>query len=225
VLKLKTTIISLGGSVINPGEIDTVFLDRFRELISNFIKKNYKFAIYCGGGALARDLQKKAKDSTQEELDWVGIKATKINAQYVRDVFGENAEKEIIEDPTKKFDFKKDIIIAAGWKPGWSTDYDAVLLAENIGADTVLNVTNVDYVYDKNPKEHSNAKPIEKISWKEFRKLTGDKWKPGLNIPFDPIAAKEAEKLGLKVIVIGNDLENLENCLDGKKFKGTVITR
>ena len=85
-------------------------------------------------------------------------------------------------------------------------------------------MSNIDYVYDKDPKKSSDAKPIEIISWKEFRKMVGSKWTAGLNAPFDPIAAKEAEKLGLKVNIIGKNLRNLESCIKGKEFKGTIIS-
>ena len=71
--------------------------------------------------------------------------------------------------------------------------------------------------------QYKNAKPIKEISWKEFRKLLSTKWKPGLNAPFDPLAAKEAEKLKLRVFIVGKNLNNLKNLLNGEKFKGTVI--
>ena len=62
------------------------------------------------------------------------------------------------------------------------------------------------------------------ISWDDFRKLVGDKWDPGLNMPFDPIASKEAETLSLKVAIInGKNLESFENFLDNKSFVGTLI--
>ena len=112
---------------------------------------------------------------------------------------------------------------SAGWKPGWSTDYDAVLLAKNFGVSEIINMSNIDYVYDKDPKKFKDAKKIEKTSWKDYTNLVGNKWKAGMNVPFDPIAAKEAQKSGMKVCIIGKDLENLENLLNGKKFKGTVI--
>ena len=53
--------------------------------------------------------------------------------------------------------------------------------------------------------------------------MIGKKWEPGLNAPFDPVASKEAEKLKIKVFVVGRDLNNLENLLNGKKFKGSTI--
>ena len=138
-------------------------------------------------------------------------------------MFAEYAETFIIKNPNEKIKFKKNIIIASGWLPGWSTDYDAVLLAKNLGAKELINMSNTDYVYDKNPSKYKNAKKIEKLSWQNFMNLISNKWKAGMNVPFDPVAAREAQKSGIKVYIIGNDLTNFENLLNGKKFKGTVI--
>lgn len=222
----KTIIISLGGSIIFPNEIDSSFLKKFRALILKFIKRGNKFAIYCGGGKLARNYQKAASKvigHDKKALDWMGIAATYLNAFLLKVIFNKFAEEKIIENPTEKINLKKPILLCSGWKPGWSTDYDAVLLAKNLKVDTVINMTDVDYVYNKNPKKYKDAKPIKEIRWNNFKKLVGNKWDPGLNLPFDPIAAKEAEKLGLRVVIIGKNLANLKNFLDGKDFKGTLI--
>jgi len=219
---VKKIIISLGGSVIVPNKIDINFLTKFKTLIKRYSKKN-KFIIICGGGKLARDLQKKAlklKRITNRDLDWLGIYATRINALSLKQVL--DVKGKIVTNPNEKIIFKENIVIAAGWKPGFSTDYDSVLLAKNINADILINMTNVDYVYDKDPRL-KGAKAIKKATWKELRKIVGNKWKPGLNMPFDPVAAKEAEKLKMKVVVIGKSLENLKKVLECKEFKGTLI--
>ena len=221
-----TVIMSLGGSVIVPDKIDSDFLNGFKKIIEKFVNRGHKFVIYCGGGKIARDYQKAAAEiikADNETLDWVGIHATVLNAEFVRALFGNSAEEHIIRDPTKKISFNKKIIIAAGWKPGWSTDYDAVLLAKNLGIGTIINMSNIDYVYEKDPKKFKDAKKINDISWGEFRKIVGDKWEAGLNKPFDPIAAKEAEKSGLKVFIIGKNLKNFEKLVNSGEFEGTII--
>jgi len=222
----KTIILSLGGSLIAPDHIDTAFLKRFKKIISTFFKKNYRFVIVCGGGSIARKFQKVAsrrKSATDNYLDWLGIFATIINANVVRSLFGDSADRRIIQDPTKKIKSKKKVIIASGWKPGCSTDYDAVLLAKNFNAKSIINLSNVDYVYDKDPKKYKNAKKMKNISWERYRRMIPSKWKAGLNAPFDPIAAKEAQRLKLKVFVIGGNLKNFEDLMDNRGFKGTII--
>ena len=114
--------------------------------------------------------------------------------------------------------------MAAGWKPGWSTDFCAAMVCEDYNIKTILNLTNIDMVYDSDPKENKNAKPIKDISWEEFRKIVGDKWIPGMNAPFDPVASKKAQELGIKVVVLrGDNFENLNKYFNGEKFVGTVI--
>ena len=222
----KIVVLSLGGSLIIPDSYDTDFLKKFSSLVESYTKKGFKFIIICGGGRLARKIQEAASRIGKlgnEELDWLGIHATELNAQLVKSLFRENAENFIVSNPTIRVKMAKKVLIASGWIPGWSTDYDAVLLAKNFGVKEVINMSNVDYVYDKDPRKFKNAKKIERIRWANYLKMTGTKWKAGMNVPFDPIAAKEARKSGISVSLIGKDLNNLKNLLDGKKFRGTLI--
>ena len=117
------------------------------------------------------------------------------------------------------------MVVAAGWKPGWSTDYCATLLAKMYNSRTVVNMSNIEMVYTDDPKKNPKATPIERTTWNYFRRLVGSEWKPGMNVPWDPIAAKEADEIGLSVIILkGNNIRNLEKLLIGKRFKGTVIS-
>jgi len=223
---MKTIVISLGGSLIVPDEIDSQFIREFKKTIESSVKKKYRFVIICGGGSTARKYQEAARtiaNVNSEGQDWIGIYATAINALLVLNVFGDQAEDAILTDPSTPLKTKKNIIISCGWKPGWSTDYDAVLLAKNVKADLVINMSNIDYVYDSDPRKNKNAKKISRMSWNELQKMIGTRWKAGMNAPFDPIAAKEARKLGLKIHIIGKDLQNLRNLIEGRPFKGTMI--
>jgi len=219
-------VLSLGGSLVCPNEIDVLFLKKFRNFILKWIKKGKKFVIFVGGGKTARKYQNAAKEFKVEnkELDWVGISATLLNAQLVKSIFGNFAFERILTEPTKKIKTKKKIIVFGGWKPGRSTDYDSVLAVKNFGAKRVINLSDVDFIYDKNPKKFKDAKPLEKISFDELFKIIGRKWTPGANIPFDPEAAKLAKKEKIKVIFLnGRNFKNLEKVFSGKKFKGTII--
>ena len=221
----ETIIISLGGSLVVPEEIDLDFLKKFRELVLRH-SKNKKFVLMVGGGKTARNYQKAAGEfsASNFDSDMIGIMATRLNAELVRAIFSKEAYKKIIYNPTEKIKFSEKILVAAGWEPGCATDFDAVLIAKNFGAKTVINLSNIDYVYDKNPKEFPDAAPIEKISWKDYRKMFSGTWTPGFNSPFDPVAAKEAQKLKLKVIIAnGKNLENLERVLRVEGFVGTEI--
>jgi uridylate kinase len=223
----KIYVISLGGSLVVPNEINIKFLSLFKNIIEKKIKEKKKFIIIVGGGKTARNYQNAAKALTKvsnEDLDWLGIHATRINAHLLLTIFRKYAYFRIIKNPKEKINFKEKILIAGGWKPGFSTDYDAVLLAKTYNSDTIINLTNVDYVYDKDPNKFKSAKPFKEISWKDYLKLIEQKWIPGMSAPFDPIASKLAQKFKFKVIILnGRKLKNLENYLANKNFKGTII--
>jgi uridylate kinase len=224
----NTIVISVGGSLICPEKIDVNFLKEFRSLVLSQIKKDKRFIIITGGGRTARNYQEAAQavgELTSEDLDWLGIHGTRINAHLMRAIFHEHAHPEIVKDPTKKVNFKEDILVAGGWKPGFSTDYDAIMLAKQFKVKKIINLTNIDYVYDKDPRKFNDAKPLKEMSWNEFRKLIGNKWSPGLNAPFDPVASKEAEANKMIVHIInGANLENINSLLEGKDFVGTTIS-
>lgn len=222
-------VISLGGSLIVPdGGIDHAFLKHFKDLIVSEIKKGKRFIIVSGGGAICRHYQNAAQKIgplENDDVDWLGIHVTHLNAHLLRTILRDLAHLKVVTHYTEKENFTEPLMIAAGWKPGHSTDYDAVRQAALYGADTVINLSNIDYVYDKDPNKASDAKPLKEMGWEDFRKLVGDTWDPGANHPFDPIAAQEAERLGLKVIVMdGKNLENFKNFLDGNEFEGSVIS-
>ena len=225
--KEEIIIISLGGSLIVPNEINAGWLKKFKKLIDSKIKKGFKFIIITGGGKTARNYQnavKKITPTDNEELDWIGIHSTRLNAQLIKILFKKQSNKKIIKDPNEKINFKEKILLAGGWKPGCSTDYDAVLLAKNFKIKKLVNLSNIDYVYDKDPKKHKNAKKIKQISWKNFRKIVGNSWDPGLNLPFDPIASIQAQKQKIEVTIMnGGNLKNFEKYLNKKPFVGTII--
>jgi len=226
-LKNKNIVISMGGSLIVPNEINAEWINSFKKIIEKHISKGYKFIIITGGGKTARNYQaaaKKITELTRDDLDWLGIHATRINAHFIRTIFRDFACPKIIKNPNEKIIFKEKILIAAGWKPGFSTDYDAVLIAKNLKIKKIVNLSNIDYVYDKDPNKFKDAKKIKNIYWKEFRKIVGDKWDPGLNSPFDPVASKEAEKLKMEVAIInGSNLDNFEKYLGEQNFVGSII--
>lgn len=225
---MKTTVISLGGSLIMPENINIDFLKRFRQLLLKHTENDVRFIIVCGGGRICRDYQSAAQHITKvssEDRDWIGIMATKLNAELVRSVLSEQAYKRVIDNPSEKLNTDKRIIIGAGYRPGSSSDYDAVLLAENFKATTLINMSNIDMVYDKDPKQHSDSKAIRELSWDGLLSLTGERWLPGMNVPFDPVASRKAAKIGLKVIILnGNNLKNLRECLEAREFTGTIIS-
>ena len=228
---MKTTVLSLGGSIVAPEKVDVEFLTRFKASIAGYLeeRKDARLILTVGGGAPARIYQEAARkispSSSAEELDWLGIRATHLNGALVRAVFSEYVENELVTDPTGDFSFDGRILVAAGWKPGFSTDTDAVYLARKFGAKTVVNLSNIKKVYTDDPRKNPDAKPLDHISWDDFIAMVGETWTPGKNTPFDPIASQIARKEGMSVICMdGRNIENLMAMLSDRPFEGTKIS-
>lgn len=224
-------VISVGGSLIVPnGGINIDFLIKFNKLIREEIIKGKRFLLIAGGGKLARQYQEAGAavigKLTKEDLDWLGIHATHLNGHLLRTIFQDISNPRVIQHYDRKLEnWTEPIAIGAGWMPGCSTDYDAIILAKDHGAKLIINMSNIDYVFDKDPAKFSDAKPLKKITWDAMKQLVGDKWTPGHNSPFDPIATKLASKLNLTVVITnGKDMENIRKIINNESFKGTVIS-
>lgn len=223
----KFAILSLGGSLIVPDAIDTAFLKRFKKFIEQHIKKGWRFIIVTGGGKTSRRYQAAAGSVvtlSDEDLDWLGIHATRLNAHLMRTIFRQHAYPVMSKNPERKIRTKKPIIVASGWQPGWSTDYVSVKMCKTYGINTVVNLSNIDYAYTADPKKDKRAEKIDDITWSSFQKIVGTTWQPGANLPFDPIASTLAKKQKLDVYILnGTKLDNVARLLSGKKYKGTHI--
>ncbi len=222
------TVISLGGSMIVPDKVDTAFLKSFKALIASYVEKGFSFVIVTGGGRTARVYQEalsEVVDPTSDDLDWIGIAALRLNAVLVSKVFGDLAHPEVINNGPDGFvNIEKPVVIVGAVNPGKSTDLGAIRFAVKTGAKRAINLSNIDYAYDSDPRKNPDAKKLENVSWAEYRSYIPSEWKPGLSTPFDPVASKAAEEAGIEVAIMnGADLANLQNYLDGKEFKGTTI--
>lgn len=220
-------VISLGGSLFIPESIDLEFLRSFKTLIEERIGKGDSFCIIVGGGSLARKFQQAGRDIagiSQTDADWLGIYTTRLNAEFMRVIFGGLAYERVIIDPHEVVTTDKPVIFGAGGEPGWSTDYDAIIMGKGMNARKVINLSNTNYVYDKDPNKYPDAKALKSLTWNEYRALIPATWQPGLNTPFDPVASKEAQEGGIEVVIMnGARLEEVKKCLQGEPFEGTTI--
>lgn len=234
---MKTFVLSLGGSIVAPPEgPDSAYLAALRTRMEAWLDRNIdgRIVLVVGGGGPARAYQGACREIagklgpsfsvSRDSLDWLGIAATRLNAQLVKTVFGDLCPDDIVTDPSAELSFTGRVLVASGWKPGFSTDFDAVMLAERFGAKTLLNLSNIAKVYTADPRANPGAAPIDSISWADFRGMVGSTWTPGANLPFDPIASAKAEESGITVIcAAGKDLDNLFRILDGESYVGTAI--
>ncbi len=230
-----TKILSVGGSIIAPDKPDSLFLSEFVTMCKKWLNsdKQNRLILVAGGGAPARVYQnglkevcEKTRDSFDANAaDWIGIMATRLNAQLLKACFGDYCKNDVVYNPTlEDLKFDGQVLVASGWKPGFSTDTDAVYLGEKFDAKTIVNLSNIEKVYTDDPRKNPDAKPLDTISWADFRKMVGDEWTPGKNCPFDPIASKKASELGMKVICAGGkNIANIQAILEDKDYIGTTI--
>lgn len=223
----ETVVISVGGSLIVPDKVNHEFLAKLKRVLVSRALEGMRFVVIAGGGYTARWYQDEARTSgvsDHEILDTVGIYATYLNASLLDAVLGEHSVSIIGKNPYLS-DFRKaPILVGGGWKPGTSSDGASVRMARLVNATRVVNLSNISYVYDKDPNKFENATAFPSLTWDKFLSLVPKEWEPGMNLPFDPVAAKLAKKQKIEVAVIhGRFLSELELYLAKKPFKGTLI--
>ncbi len=228
----KKYVISLGGSIVVPHGVDIDFVRQLRDFIVKKVSEGFSFVLVVGGGSTCRDYIRAATEIdntiTDEDKDWIGIHTTRLNAHLLRTIFRALAHPRVNDNPHDFEEFyncKEPVVIASGWRPGFSTDFDAVVLGYNLGARTVINLSNIDYVYDKDPRKHGDAQKIERMTWDDYRTLIGGKWEPGMHAPFDPVASRFAQEHDMDVAIInGDNLDNFTAYMEGELWKGTIIS-
>ncbi len=227
-MKKRVIVFSLGGSLIVPDSVDYKYLHKFR-LFVNKLSRNYKIVIVTGGGKTARKyiegLKKERVDAVFYGL--VGIMATKLNARLVAGVFG---IKESIPDSlvdVKKQIVNRNIVVcgALGFKSGMTSDGNAAEIAEYLKAEVFVNLTNVDGLFDRDPRKYKNAKLIKFISYNDFLYIVKRiKYEAGQHFVLDQVAAKIISRAKIKTIIInGKKLEHLVKYLNNQQFVGTAL--
>jgi uridylate kinase len=227
-MKKKVIVLSLGGSLIIPDNVNIKYLKEFKKVILKNTRK-YKFVIVCGGGSIARKYISALKESKANEKfqSFSGISATRMNARFMNYFFKINPEHGIPHTIKilKKYIKKQDIVFcgALEYKPNQTSDSTAAGIAKYFKTK-FINLTNVRGLYDKNPAKYKNAKFIKEISWKEFDKMANkSKFQPGQHFVLDQTASGVILRNKIPTYIIGKDLKQFDNLLKNKKFKGTKI--
>jgi len=227
-MQKRVIVLSLGGSLIVPSEIDTDFLKKFREVIKKNEKK-YKFIIVCGGGSVARKYINALRQDNKSDFlqSMAGITITRVNARFMTYFFGKDASAGIPHDMKQiKNLLKKNDVVFCGalrYAPNQTSDATALKLASYFKSD-FINLTNVKGLYDSNPLKNKNAKFIPKATIEEFNKIVmAIPNKPGMHAPVDHVAMKLIKKHKIKTYIIGTDINQLDNLLNNKSFIGTII--
>jgi len=214
-------VVAFGGSLMR---FSREYFQKLRETLKD-LSKEHKFYIVVGGGRIAREFIKFGREMglSEEKLDMIGIDVTRLNARFVSYILGANEDIPKTTDEAKGM--KGEIVVMGGTTSGHSTDAVAAELAEKVDADMLVIATDVDGIYDKDPKKYRDARLYKKIHVNELLRLAGGGWrKAGENVIVDAIACRVIKRARIKSIVLnGRNLKQLENAIYGKQFIGTEI--
>jgi uridylate kinase len=220
-------VFSIGGSILAPEAVDRDYAARAAAMLVSMSREN-EVAAVVGGGRPARIAIAKARaaGATWAQCDHVGILATRQNAKALIKALGGKSNVEVpesVRDASKLFGRK--ILVMGGTEPGHSTDAVAALIADWVGADLFVNASNVDAVYDRDPREHPDAKPLKTVGIDRLiRLLDGEGYNAGEYPLLDHVALKIIKRAKIRTIVLdGRDTKNMEDAVSGRPFRGTTV--
>lgn len=227
-MKQKVIVVSLGGSVIVPENPDYKLLEAFKKVMKRH-DKHHKFVIVAGGGSIARkyiqalELEGKSKN----ELAAAGIRATRMNALFLMQFFGEDANRNLpmnMGEVANKLT-KHNIVICGALRfvPNSTSDSTAARLAHFLKGE-FINITNVPGLYTSDPKKDKTAKLIPKITWRAFDDIVKKiKFHAGQHFVLDQHASEIIKENKIPTYIISSPI-SLNNIIKGNKFKGTLIS-
>ncbi|HII39095.1 TPA: UMP kinase [Candidatus Micrarchaeota archaeon] len=227
----EAVVISLGGSMLFAnGTIDTKYVSDFCELAKNVYANGFPIAIVVGGGKTAGMYANAVRELTESEFyaDRLGIDVTKLNAKLVIATLGDAAFPKVLKDIDDAVHaFREGLIpVSAGLLEGMTTDTVAAIFAERLHACRIVNVTNIDYVYDSDPRTNPEAKKFLEMTHKQLVHLADihDERKARTNFVFDSIAAKIAGRSKIPILFVnGRKMDQIRNAIEGRPIEGTTV--
>jgi len=223
---LDKVVVSIGGSVLVPGENDSAYIAELAKVIRD-ISKEVQLVIVCGGGKTARYYIRNGSElnGTTYDLDLMGIDLTRVNAKLLMIALG--GIRDVPADPkiAASMSSPGNVIIMGGTEPGHTTDAVAAMVAKEMKADRLINATSVDAVYSDDPRKVKDAERYTELTIEQLRSIVYSDHGAGRSSVFDPLGIKilAESKIDLSV-VDGRDLKELKNAILGKKIKGTLIS-
>lgn len=228
----KRVLIKLSGEAL-AGEkktgldFDTVL--RVCESIKKCHDMGAEIAIVVGGGNFWRGRSSGKMDRTR--ADHMGMLATTINSLGLSDALEQLgvdvrvqtaiemrqiAEPYIRNKAVRHLEKGRVVIFGCGTgNPFFSTDTAAALRAAEIDADVIFKATNVDGVYDSDPKTNPNAVKYDKLTHHDVLNQE-------LHV-MDSTAASLCMDNGIKILVFNlSDPDNLVRAMEGEEI-GTLV--
>ena len=226
VLQTQKVVVSIGGSILVPGNNDSEFISELAEMLRG-IKDEVQIAIVCGGGKIARiytEIAGQLGGDTYKQ-DILGIEATRMNAQLLALALGDMPDR-VSEDPaeTARASAPGKVVVMGGTVPGHTTDAVATMVARELKADRVVNATSVDFVYTDDPRKNPEAKKILKMTIEELGDIVYKEHGAGKSSVFDPLGVQIAEENNIDILMVnGRNLDALRDAILGNEFQGTFV--
>jgi len=225
---MEKVVISLGGSILIPGDRDGTFLHDFASMLRTVIDDRELFVV-CGGGRIARYYITTGRElgAGEDELDEMGIEVTRLNARLLQVALGDLACDTVprtIEETASRGQRGR-VAVMGGTTPGHTTDGVSAALAEKVGASRIVNATSVDGVYTSDPHKNKDCVKYEHMTFDELGRMMGKgKHGAGNSHVFDPLGAEIVKRCRIPILVVdGRDLDDMRNAILGQRIKGTVI--
>ncbi|MHA1970227.1 MAG: UMP kinase [Candidatus Thorarchaeota archaeon] len=220
----------IGGSLLydKDGNILVEKVRAYAAAIKSLVKDGHSLVVVVGGGIPARVFISAARDlgASEAQCDWLGIKLARNNAELLCAGLGDIAYPKIVEtlDELEVAVKIGKVVLMGGLIPGQSTNAVAALAAETVNAETLFNATNVDGVYDHDPKE-SGAIRFDTITISELKKvLSGGGTKAGEYKLFDSVAIRVVERSKIPTVIFdGGDSDNLTRVFRGEKIGTRIV--
>ncbi|MDR0778243.1 MAG: UMP kinase [Methanomassiliicoccaceae archaeon] len=225
---MEKIVVSIGGSVLIPGEDDPSYIRKLADMLTD-ASKIVSLVIICGGGKISRYYVNTGRQlgGSVDELDMMGIGATRLNAELLRIALGGaayNGVPNTVDEAVSAFADGK-IVVMGGTEPGHTTDAVAAMIAGKIGGIRIVNATAVDAVYSDDPKKDPNAKRFSNLTIKELSNIVYAEHDAGRSSVFDPLGVKLAMRDRIDILMVdGRDIDELKNAILGKKIKGTTVS-
>ena len=225
--RIRRVVVKLTGKLFDDRS-RTGVLREVAEVISRKASQGFRLAVVVGGGRRARDYIELGRDLGLSEgvLDMLGIEVSRVNALLLTSLVGSAAYLPIprsVEEFLRAWSTGK-VVVLGGLQPGQSTNAVAALVAELVGADLLVNATDVAGIYDSNPKENPNARLLREVKAEVLEGMLRSEELAGLYELFDRVAMNIVRRSRVPLVFLSAyDVRSLEGAIEGGEFTGTRV--
>jgi len=223
-------VLKVGGHLLSreDGVLDLEYFKSLIKVLKELAERTDRLIVVVGGGRVAREYLNALRifNDNNSILDMLGINVTRLNALLIAHALRGLALTEIPRslEELSNVRVKSKVVVMGGLQPGYSTTAVAALAAENIDADLLLIATDVEGVYEEDPRVNPEARLLEEVSIEELLGLVGGrKALPGTYELVDLVTLKVLERSKIPAIIFkGKPPVNILKVLSGEG-RGTKI--